>query len=59
VGGAKVQHLVTGIVCGGEFLRNGSNGERGFISPDPGELLDWILVLDDASKNYTPPGQEK
>jgi hypothetical protein len=31
-------------------------GEREFISPDPGELLDWILVLDDAAKGYGAPG---
>ena len=33
--------------------------ERGeavsFISPDPGEELDWILVIDDASKGYRRP----
>jgi hypothetical protein len=39
---------------GGEFENAGGN--RQFISPDPGELLDWVLVLDDASKNYPPPG---
>ena len=27
-----------------------------FTPPDSGELLDWVLVLDDASKNYPPPG---
>jgi hypothetical protein len=32
-------------------------GERRFDPPDRGELLDWVLVLDDASKNYPPPGQ--
>ncbi len=31
--------------------------EREFEPPDPGELVDWILVLDDASKNYAPPGR--
>ena len=34
-----------------------NKGEREFLSPDPGEHLDWVLVLDDASKNYPPPGQ--
>ena len=24
--------------------------------PESGELLDWVLVLDDARKNYPPPG---
>ena len=28
-----------------------------FTPPDAGEYLDWILVLDDASKEYPPPGQ--
>jgi hypothetical protein len=31
-------------------------GEREFTPPDPGELLDWVLVLDDASKGYPAPG---
>jgi len=31
-------------------------GEREFAPPDPGELLDWVLVLDDAARNYPPPG---
>ena len=35
----------------GEFP---TTGEREFIPPDKGELLDWILVLDDASKKYPP-----
>jgi hypothetical protein len=34
-----------------------NKGEREFISPDPGEQLDWVLVLDDAGKNYPPPGR--
>jgi hypothetical protein len=37
----------------GEFA---STGTRRFLSPDPGESLDWVLVLDDAAKNYPPPG---
>lgn len=37
----------------GEFS---NTGERVFTPPNPGELLDWALVLDDASKNYPPPG---
>jgi hypothetical protein len=32
-------------------------GPREFTPPDKGEMLDWVLVLDDASKNYPPPGQ--
>ncbi len=27
-----------------------------FVPPDPGETLDWILVLDDAAQNYPAPG---
>ncbi len=38
----------------GEFPNTGT---REFTPPNPGELLDWVLVLDDASKNYPPPGQ--
>ncbi len=33
-----------------------SDGEREFVPPTPGELLDWVLVLDDAAKGYGPPG---
>jgi hypothetical protein len=40
----------------GEFE---SAGERDFISPTPGELLDWILVLDDASRGFPPPGTDR
>lgn len=37
----------------GEFP---NTGERAFTPPDPGEHLDWVLVLDDAAKEYPPPG---
>jgi hypothetical protein len=37
----------------GEFP---NSGEKEFTSPDMGELLDWVLVLDDAAKDYPPPG---
>jgi len=33
-----------------------NEGEREFTPPNPGEVLDWILVLDDASKNFPAPG---
>jgi len=33
-----------------------SKGEKSFTPPAPGELLDWVLVLDDAGKAYPPPG---
>ena len=32
-------------------------GEREFLSPDPASGLDWVLVLDDASKDFGTPGQ--
>ena len=37
----------------GEFA---NNGVRQFQPPDPGEMLDWVLVLDDASKHFPKPG---
>ncbi|HQR34282.1 MAG TPA: glycoside hydrolase family 140 protein [Blastocatellia bacterium] len=36
-----------------------NTGEREFTSPDKGENLDWVLVLDDASKRYPAPGLVK
>jgi Protein of unknown function (DUF4038)/Putative collagen-binding domain of a collagenase len=33
-----------------------NTGERAFTPPDKGEMLDWVLVLDDAARNYPPPG---
>jgi uncharacterized protein DUF4038/collagenase-like protein with putative collagen-binding domain len=35
------------------------SGEREFMPPNKGELLDWVLVLDDASKNYPAPGSRR
>ncbi|HAB19575.1 MAG TPA: glycoside hydrolase family 140 protein [Verrucomicrobiota bacterium] len=40
----------------GEFP---NSGEREFNPPNPGEMLDWVLVLDDAGKNYAPPGTRR
>lgn len=43
----------------GESRRIGSyanEGDREFISPTPGEALDWVLVLDDAAKHFPAPG---
>lgn len=37
----------------GEFS---NEGERAFMSPTPGEALDWVLVLDDAAKKFPAPG---
>ncbi len=45
----------------GESVRIGefeNRGNRKFISPSPGEFQDWVLVLDDASKAYPPPGRK-
>ncbi len=36
-----------------------NSGTKSFLSPTPGENLDWILVLDDASKKYPAPGKRK
>jgi len=33
-----------------------NTGERVFTPPDAGESTDWVLVLDDASKRFPPPG---
>jgi hypothetical protein len=34
-------------------------GQREFTPPDYGEMIDWVLVLDDAARNYPPPGSRK
>ncbi|HTH48446.1 MAG TPA: glycoside hydrolase family 140 protein [Candidatus Limnocylindria bacterium] len=33
------------------------DGPRQFIPPNPEEGLDWVLVLDDAARNFPPPGK--
>ena len=33
-----------------------ASGTRRFVPPTPGEMLDWVLVLDDASRGFSPPG---
>ncbi|MBI5385430.1 MAG: glycoside hydrolase family 140 protein [Verrucomicrobia bacterium] len=38
----------------GEFP---NTGEREFLPPNPGEELDWVLVLDDAAKKFPAPGR--
>jgi hypothetical protein len=38
----------------GEFP---TTGPQAFTPPDRGEELDWVLVLDDATKNYPAPGE--
>lgn len=37
----------------GEFE---STGEREFTPPSRGEVLDWVLVIDDAARGFDPPG---
>ena len=37
----------------GEFE---NRGQKEFETPNPGEMLDWVLVLDDAAKKYPKPG---
>lgn len=36
-----------------------NSGVREFSPPEKGEVLDWVLVLDDASKKYREPGSRK
>ncbi|MFO1515119.1 MAG: glycoside hydrolase family 140 protein [Verrucomicrobiota bacterium] len=38
----------------GEFP---NTGERAFTPPQPGEQLDWVLVLDDAARKFPAPGK--
>ncbi len=33
-----------------------NEGEQEFQTPTPGEMLDWVLVLDEKSKNFPAPG---
>lgn len=40
----------------GEF---DNKGEQEFTPPNPGEALDWVLVLDNASKGFPAPGQAR
>ena len=35
-----------------------ARGVRTFVPPAPGELLDWVLVLDDAARRYAAPGEK-
>jgi hypothetical protein len=37
----------------GEFP---NTGQRQFVPPNRGEMLDWVLVLDDAERKYPPSG---
>jgi hypothetical protein len=42
-----------------EFGTFENKGVREFTPPDLGEMLDWVLVLDDAAKGYPPPGEKR
>jgi hypothetical protein len=42
-----------------EIGRYSNSGTQIFDTPTPGENLDWILVLDDASRKYPAPGTKK
>jgi hypothetical protein len=42
-----------------EIGKFSNTGTQTFNTPTPGENLDWILVLDDASKKYPAPGTKK
>ena len=42
-----------------EIGKYANSGIQIFTTPTPGENLDWILVLDDASANYPAPGTKK
>jgi hypothetical protein len=39
-----------------EIRKDQISPEYEFTSPDSGEYLDWVLVLDDANAGYPPPG---
>jgi hypothetical protein len=36
-----------------------NRGVREFTPPDAGELLDWVLVLDDSTRHYPAPGSQR
>ena len=40
----------------GSFPRAGT---REFTPPDAGEMIDWVLVLDDETRGYPPPGRHR
>jgi hypothetical protein len=45
----------TGVATDAGVFAN--TGERTFTPPDKGEMIDWVLVLDDESKKFAPPGR--
>ena len=36
-----------------------NTGEREFVPPSEGFGSDWVLVLDDAARDFPPPGAAK
>jgi len=36
-----------------------NKGAREFAPPNDGEMVDWVLVLDDAAKMFPAPGHQK
>ena len=42
-----------------QIAKYSNTGIQTFNTPTPGENTDWVLVLDDASKNYPTPGSKK
>jgi hypothetical protein len=42
-----------------EIGKYSNSDTQTFNTPTPGENLDWILVLDDASRKYPAPGTKK
>ena len=53
---ADVRVTRTGTSVEIETIPN--TGTREFFCPSEGFGSDWVLVLDDASKNFGPPGRE-
>jgi hypothetical protein len=45
----------TGAATAIDAIENG--GTREFVPPSEGFGADWVLVLDDAAKNYGAPGR--
>lgn len=35
-----------------------NNGTKTFLPPNPGEIIDWILIIDDNEKKYPIPNKE-
>jgi len=59
ISGAKVQGWWYNPRSGDatEISAFDNQGEREFLPPSEGFGSDWVLVLDDAAKNFPPPGQ--